>query len=402
MEKKSLKNSSFFCGQEANMRKRKNGEGSIYKRKDGRWCAAYYDEGYNRHYIYGRTKAEVQKKLKRKDDDSALKEKDEGNGNDVKLEEWVLDYLENYKKNEIKATTYSSYMIIFHKHIENSKIGKMELDKVTVENLQKFYSNKISDGYSSKTVRSIETIINSALEMAVKTRVLKENPNRYTTIPKKVRYEASVLTKDEVERLQKEAKDDELYPIVITTVYSGMRKGEVMALKWENVDMNEKRIFVKNSLCRIVDDKVDEQGHRHARYAIMEPKTKKSVRMIPMLDEVYEALLEQKRRQDLDKEKYKDIYQDQGFVFADCTGSFLAQRPFMNKYHKFLKKYNIQDIRFHDLRHTFASLLIEQDVSMKVVQELLGHSTITTSMDIYTHISDKKKEEAMQLIRREK
>ena len=85
MEKKSLKNSSFFCGQEANMRKRKNGEGSIYKRKDGRWCAAYYDEGYNRHYIYGRTKAEVQKKLKRKDDDSALKEKDEGNGNDVKL-----------------------------------------------------------------------------------------------------------------------------------------------------------------------------------------------------------------------------------------------------------------------------------------------------------------------------
>ncbi len=114
------------------MRKRKNGEGSIYKRKDGRWCAAYYDEGYNRHYIYGRTKAEVQKKLKRKDDDSALKEKDEGNGNDVKLEEWVLDYLENYKKNEIKATTYGSYMIIFHKHIENSKIGKMELDKVTV------------------------------------------------------------------------------------------------------------------------------------------------------------------------------------------------------------------------------------------------------------------------------
>ena len=114
-----------------------------------------------------------------------------------------------------------------------------------MESLQKFYSNKISEGYSSKTVRSIETIINSALEMAVKTRVLKENPNRYTTIPKKVRYEASVLTKDEVERLQKEAKDDELYPIVITTVYSGMRKGEVMALKWENVDMNEKKDICK-------------------------------------------------------------------------------------------------------------------------------------------------------------
>ncbi|MDY4112983.1 MAG: site-specific integrase [Roseburia sp.] len=92
------------------------------------------------------------------------------------------------------------------------------------------------------------------------------------------------------------------------------------------------------------------------------------------------------------------MYQDRGLVFADCTGNFLAQRPFMDKYHRFLKKYGITNIRFHDLRHTFASLLIESDVSMKVVQELLGHSTISTSMDIYTHISGEKKEEALQRI----
>ena len=96
----------------------------------------------------------------------------------------------------------------------------------------------------------------------------------------------------------------------------------------------------------------------------------------------------------------RDAYLDQGFVFADPIGNYLPQRSFMEKYHTFLQKYGITDIRFHDLRHTFASLLIESDVSMKVVQELLGHSTITTSMDIYTHISDKKKEQALDKLHR--
>lgn len=381
------------------MAKRSNGEGSIYKGKDGRWCAAYYDNDYNRHYIYGKTKAEVNRKLKEKETNNGTQEKISESKDIMSLHKWILYYLENYKKNELKPSTYSSYMGVYRKHIENSTLGKLRLDRVSVECLQKYYSGKIAEGYNSKTVRSIETIINSALDMAVKMRIITENPNRYTTIPKKVRYEASVLTKEEVNRLLTEAKQEELYPIVITTVYSGMRKGEVMALKWENVDFVEKRIYVKNSLCRVVDDKADGKGQRHARYVIMEPKTKKSIRMIPMLDEVYEALQEQKRRQDKEKDRYKEVYQDQGLVFADCTGNFLPQRTFMDKYHMFLEKYNIQNVRFHDLRHTFASLLIEEDVSMKVVQELLGHSTITTSMDIYTHISDKKKEEALKLIR---
>lgn len=192
-----------------------------------------------------------------------------------------------------------------------------------------------------------------------------------------------------------EAKEDELYPIVITAVYTGMRKGEIMALKWENVDFKGRRIFVRNSLCRIEDEQPDEFGHRHTRYEVLEPKTKKSIRTIPMVNEVYQALIKQRIRQDAEKEKYKDIYMDQGFVFADPMGNYLPQRPFMDKYHKFLHTYGITDIRFHDLRHTFSSLLIESDVSMKVVQELLGHSTITTSMDIYTHISEQKKEQAL-------
>ena len=379
------------------MGKRSNGEGTIFKRKDGRWCAAYYDEKYKRHYVYGKTQSEAKKKLKIKQDETSVK-----SSQFLSMQEWVQEFLDKYKRNELKVTTYGSYMYIYRNFIKDSDLGKMPLEQISTEILQKYYNEKIKEGYSSKTVREIGTIINSALSMAIKMKMISENPNLYTSIPKKIKYEAKVLCREEVDRIVDEAREEELYPIIVVTVYTGMRKGEVMALKWENVDFEERKIYIKNSLCRVEDEQPDEKGRRHSRYEILEPKTKKSIRTIPMLDEVYDALMIQKHRQMKDKEQYKEIYTDYGFVFADQMGNYLPQRPFMKKYHKFLCKYHITDIRFHDLRHTCATLLIEADVSMKVVQELLGHSTITTSMDIYTHVSDKKKELALDSLRKNK
>lgn len=375
------------------MKRRSNGEGSIYKRSDGRWCGSYYDEQLNRHYVYGKTQAEVKNNLKKKQESRTVKSKP------YLLQEWVLEYCEEYKKNELKASTYGSYMGIYRKHILGSALGKIKLVNVKSMDLQQFYNGKIRNGFSSKTVRGIRVILNEALDMAFKLRMISENPNQFTTLPKKIRYEAKVLTVKEVKKILNEAKEDELYPIVVTTIYTGMRKGEIMALKWENVDFEGHKIFVKYNLCRILDEKPDKKGRFHVSYHILEPKNKTSVRTIPMLDEVYDALIEQKRRQDLEKETYKDIYLDQGLIFADTTGNHLPQRQFMDDYHQFLDKYEISNIRFHDLRHTFASLLIESGVSLKLIQELLGHSTITTSMDIYGHVSDRMKERALDSLR---
>ena len=375
------------------MAKRSNGEGTIYKRKDGRWCGAYFDEQYNRHYVYAKSQTEVKKKLKEKQSQGTLKHKS------YLFQDWISDFLVNYKKNELRAGTYDRYRGHFRKHIQNSWIGNMKLENIKSGDLQKYYNQKLDEGYNSKTVRAIEVIINEALNMAFMLRMIPQNPNLLATIPKKVKYEAKILTMDEIDIILTEAQEEELYPLVVTALYTGMRKGEIMALKWENIDFEEKRIYVKNSLCRVENENIDEKGRRHAVYQIMEPKTKKSIRIIPMLDEVYAALIEQKKRQEVQKEQYQDIYLDQGFVFADLTGNYLPQRQFMDKYHSFLKKYGITDIRFHDLRHTFATLLIESDVSMKLVQELLGHSTISTSMDIYAHVSERKKEQAIRQLR---
>lgn len=378
------------------MGKRSNGEGTIFKRKDGRWCGAYFDEQFNRHFVYGRTQTEVKRKLKEKQEDRTIKCKP------YLFQEWILEFLQNYKKNELKATTYDSYMFRYRKHILNTQLGMTKLENVKAANLQQYYNEKLKEGYSSKYVRSIEVIFNIALDRAFKLKMIPENPNIFTTLPPKEKYEAKVLTREEVERIVAEAKEEELYPIVVTTVYTGMRKGEVMALNWENVDFKERKIYVRNSLCRVYDEQPDEDGRYRVSYKILEPKTKKSIRMIPMLDEVYDALVEQKRRQEFQKATQGEKYRDQGLVFTDEKGDHLYQKEFMDKYHQFLQKYRITDVRFHDLRHTFATLLIESDVSMKLVQELLGHSTITTSMDIYTHVSDQMKERAIDQIRRGK
>ena len=127
----------------------------------------------------------------------------------------------------------------------------------------------------------------------------------------------------------------------------------------------------------------------------MEPKTAKSKRTIPLLDIAVQALELQRKRQIEMKRRYKDIYVDEGFVFSQYDGKYLNQREFMNAYHAFLNKYHITDIRFHDLRHTFATLLLEAGEAPKIIQELLGHSTITTTMDIYAHVGENIKQKTI-------
>lgn len=384
------------------MGKRSNGEGTIYKRNDGRWCAAFFDEYNNRRqYVYGKTQAEVKSKLKKAQTDKtfvyASEKGKKGKEDKLLLGNYIKDYLENYKKFELKITTYNTYQTMYRKHIAESKLAGKSILKLSMDDLQGFYNTKIQDGYSSKTVKHMEVIINSALDQAVKSRLIGSNPNHYTVIPKRKQYEAKVLSRNEIEAITHDAKDEALYPIIVLCLFTGMRKGEIMGLKWKDVDMKHRVIYVRGSLCR-VEQKPDANGKRRATYEILEPKTQKSKRSIPILDNAYAALQLQRKRQLMDMRKNKEIYHNNDFVFAREDGQYLDQREFMNQYHAFLKKYNVTNIRFHDLRHTFATLLLEEGISDKTVQELLGHSTISTTMDIYAHISEGMKKDAIQKI----
>lgn len=372
--------------------KRSNGEGTIFKRKDGRWCGAYYDLEpiSKRHFVYGSTQKEVKQKLKEK-----MANPISGYKSTYTLAEWIVYYLENYKKNEIKITTYGTYFETFRKHIEKSSLGKMRLDKITTSHLQQFYNEKVRDGYNPKTIKHMNVIINSALDKAYRLGYIQTNPNNLVTLPKKKAYEGKTLTPIEVMKILNEARNDDLYPIIIFTIYSGLRKGEVMAIKWSDIDFENRQVKVVGNLCRIIDG-TDDKGRMIHKYQIMEPKTDKSRRIVPLMDIAIDALHLQKSRQDKEKEKYGNLYNDNDLVFAKYNGDFMNQRLFMDHFHEFLERYNITQIRFHDLRHTFASLLLEAGESPKVVQELLGHSNISTTMDIYTHLSNDIKIKAVK------
>lgn len=426
-------------------------ENKIYKRKDGRWCVAYFDTGENpkRHYIYGKTKGEVKAKQAKfegavteavsTDISTKIQKKEVAENNICKdmvqktLEEpevksvkeladkqpehfanalsesqndtrtkegtkwtlqlWLAYFLKNYKQNEIKETTFDSYMGIYRAHILNTDIGKCKLSELKSDDLQMVYNDMTKDGYNAKTVRHVFILINMALKKAVKLRYIDENANDFVTLPKKKRFEGKALTAEEARIIFENAKEEKLYPIVALTLCTGMRKGEVMALKWENINFRDRELHVEGNLCRVRESNAG--GRSKYVDKVLEPKSAKSIRTIPLTEKAMEALLIQKQRQDEIKEKYKGVYDDQGFVFTEVDGSLLRQKGFMEEYHAFLKKYGISDIRFHDLRHTFATLLFEEGESAKVIQELLGHSTITITMDIYTHVSQKGKKAAV-------
>ena len=426
-------------------------ENRIYKRKDGRWCVAYFDAGENpkRHYIYGKTKGEVKAKLvklegtapettpvdmpkkvqkntivgnnaykepvQKRGEEAELKsvqepadeqpehsinvlvEKQNGarnnEGANWTLQSWLVYFLKNYKQNEIKETTFDSYMGIYRAHILNTDLGRCKLSELKSDNLQMVYNEMTKDGYNAKTVRHVFILINMGLKKAVKLRYIDENANDFVTLPKKKRFEGKALTAEEARTIFDKAKEERLYPIVALTLCTGMRKGEVMALKWENINFRDRELHVEGNLCRVRESNAG--GRSKYVDKVLEPKSAKSIRIIPLTEKAVEALLIQKQRQDEIKEKYKVVYDDQGFVFTEVDGSLLRQKGFMEEYHAFLKKYGISDIRFHDLRHTFATLLFEEGESAKVIQELLGHSTITITMDIYTHVSKKGKKNAI-------
>lgn len=383
--------------------RRGNGEGSIVKRSDGRWCAAYVERETNkRKYVYGKSQKEVREKMKKKmeapKEEAGKKqielESDAGGAN-LTLEELILYYLNTFKKVELKASTFSNYIDVFNYYIKDEAIAEKRVQDITTNDLQKYYNSKMTDGYSSKTIRHMAVVINGALEYAERTGIIVANPNRHTILPKKKKFEAKVLTKEEVQRIIEFGTGEEIYPLVMLCMTCGLRKGEALSLQWKNVSLSERKLKIVGNLCRIGQEE-GEDGKRHSVYEILEPKTKSSVRTIYLPEVAYQALVLQKQRQEQDKEKYADIYLDNDFVFARPDGRYLNPRQMMEHFHKFLKKYGITDVRFHDLRHTAATMMIESGISIKIVQDILGHSNLATTADIYSHISETAKEKAMQ------
>lgn len=382
------------------MAKRSNGEGTIYKRKDGKWCACKYitlpDGTVKRKYIYGKTQKAVKDRLKEFDELQNLNEE-----STMLLQDWLLQWLDKYKKGILKQTTYENYQLNIRVHITDSRIGKIPLNKITTGLLQSFYNGKL-DGtngqrkLSRRTVEYLRTIIGSSLEQAYKNELVVKNVNDATVLPRKNSDEIVPLTMDELHKVIEVAKESDMYALILTEIYTGLRKGELLGLRWKDVDFDNHEIHVRHNLCRVNNTGVND-GCK-TKLILMEPKTKKSIRTIPLSESVVQVLKHHRIKQQKHIMKYRNVYLDNDVVFPRADGTFDDPREVLRRFHNILEKANVRKCRFHDLRHTFASILLNEGESMKVIQELLGHSTITTTMDIYSHVAKQTKKNSIELL----
>lgn len=386
------------------MKKRSNGEGTICKRNDGRWMAQILiDTGYGefkRKTVYGKTQREVKEKLEQLKSDQKQGRVIETS--DMLLEQWMNIWITNYKP-DLKITTREDYESYINTHIRGSDLGKIPLNKLKTTDLQSFYNNKLAGtckGQKKKlsptTVRYIHVIIKSALNQAIQNRMINNNAANAVVLPKKNKTEIIPLTQEEVIRFLEAARGDRLYALYLLEMMTGLRKGEILGLQWNDIDFKCKRITVSHNLCRIKSR--NKNAGKKYELILMNPKTATSKRCIPINDFMADELQKHKLHQMKEKELYGDYYNDLGMVFCKPDGNYIYSRDFLRQYQNLLSKAGLEKKRFHDLRHTVASLLINANENPKMIQQLLGHSNISTTLDIYAHVMDKSMNKSVDKI----
>jgi len=374
------------------MGKRANSEGSIYRRKsDGKWVASITLDDGKRKVFYGKTKKEVTEKLIK-----ARSEQQQGTlvaAPQQTLAQFLHDWLENTQKNSIRARTYERYEEIIRLHIV-PVLGRHQLHNVTAQHLQAFYAKKSKEGLSSTTIASFHNVLHKALECAVKWSLVPRNVCELASPPRRERFEVQPLTAEQAQKLLEAAHGHYMEALFCLALATGMRRGELMALKWQDIDFSTNTLQIRRTLSRIPSKMSDEKGKG---FEEAEPKTKKSRRSVVIASFAVEALKQHRIRQLEAKLKAGPAWQDHDYVFCTSVGTHLhPSRDILDQLKALLKKAGLPDIRFHDLRHSSATLLLSAGIHPKVVQEILGHSQISMTMDIYSHVLPNMQQEAMQ------
>lgn len=305
-----------------------------------------------------------------------------------------------YKFKNVSSTTYARYLIYMKNHIV-PKLGKMRLQDIKAMHIQKILNDCSSGGMGASSVKHIRTIFNQALELAFKQEMIPKNWTDYTTLPKSRKVQDVVIfTREEQEKIIGALKINPIGILIRLAISTGAREGELLGLSWDDVDFKNKTINIRQALVK--ERKFSEDGRKVTgrENMIGAVKTLTSNRVIPIADNVCTAL-----------QKYKLIQRSflrsnirfdddiPNMVFLGVTGSYWDQSNMIKHYCKFLKDLDIPYRKFHALRHTFATRIMEANVHPKVAQELLGHASVDITMNVYSHVLPEQKREAIDKIK---
>lgn len=358
------------------MSRRGNREGSIYRRKDGLWCGAV-TLGYNpktggliRKVVYAKTRQEVAEKLTRllREHHLGLLQRPER----VTFGQWVWSFLEYYKKPEVRATTYELYRGILSRNLPE-RVARTPLEKITPHLLQALFVEVGKE--HPRTAQILRNFIHASLDQAVKLGYLPRNPVDATTRPKGKQREMQILTVEEIRRFLEVAQEHRLYPAFLLLATTGMRRGEVLGLKWGDVDWEHGTVTVKRTLSWV-------QG----KPVFQEPKTSGSARTIPLPPSTLEALREWRREWIEERMKLGPDWTETDLVFPSEVHTPMHPRNFLRAYKGILEKAGLPSVSLHALRHSYATMLLATGENPRVVQEMLGHTSISTTLGIYSKV----------------
>ncbi len=309
------------------------------------------------------------------------------------LEDYLYDWLENYKYN-IAILTYNSYKSMIDTRITQYFHQKhILLKELTGNDLNAFYIFMRNEGLTGATVQRYHSMLHLALHQALKQGIIAANPCDEANRPKAVPYIGACYNAEEIKHLINCFDGDPMRIAVILAAYYGLRRSEVLGLKWDAVDWNDNKLYIRH---KIIENK--REGNRLEGYDVM--KSKSSYRSMPLIPFIRDVLLEEKKRQEEMKRilrgTYNKAYSD--YICVDAIGNLIKPQYVTAHFKVILKRNGLKEIRFHDLRHSCASLLLGKNINMKVIQMWLGHSNMSTTAEIYSHLDSSAKNEAGRAI----
>lgn len=366
------------------MGKRANGEGTVYQRNDGRWVASITLEDGKRTSIYCKTQQEAVKAARK-----AHLAKDQGMllpAEDQTVKDFLTSWLQDTAQPRLRERTFLRYEELIRLHILPS-LGTVKLQKLTPQHLQRLYNEKLQEGYAPQTVKHIHRLLHRALNDAVRWSYIPKNACDYVDAPRVIKQEMRALTSEQAQRFLEAASADPLEALYVLALTTGMRRGELLGLKWEDIDVAHATLQVRRTIFYIP----------HKGFTITEPKTAKSRRSIHLTALAIEALKRHRLNQHELRLKAGPLWTNQNWVFCNQIGMPLHPTTMLRySFYPLLTRAEVPRIRFHDLRHSAASLLLSMGVHPKIVQELLGHSQISMTLDVYSHVLPSLQAEAVQ------
>lgn len=309
---------------------------------------------------------------------------------EILFSEYMQVWCDEHKE-ELQTTTKDAYQHMLDKHIKPYfETSGVLLGAITADHLESYYDDKVEDGLGQNTVLKHHSLIRTALKHALYEKLIPENPADSARKPKKKKFTGSYFNIDELNRLFTYVKGDKMEVVVLLTVYYGLRRSEVLGLRWSSVDFINNVISIEHKVVRTSD----EEG----RTTISKEdnlKSRSSYRSLPLLSDLARFLQELKQQQLENQALYPDRYNvnNSDYVCLDKYGEIIKPDYVTHRFEKLILDNGLRKIRFHDLRHSCATLLLSLGFDMKSIQEWLGHANIQTTANIYAHVDFTKKNE---------